>query len=108
MEKSHSADQHQYPVGPLTTRVGKPTTSEPGTKAAMTETPGTTHNARNEAAIRATQTPHIPKASSTRARGRTRRKSPLDTTWIICRTPLGPAIRTASTAFPAPPLPFAT
>ena len=108
MEKPHLADQNQCPIGPLTTGVGKPATSEPGTEAPTTETPSSTHDARNEAAIGATQTPHIPEATSTRARGRTRRKSPLDTTWIVRRTPLGPAIRTASTAFQATPLSFAT
>jgi len=76
MEKSHPTDQHQCRAGPLTTSVGKPATTEPRTEAPSTETPGGTHDAGNETAIRATQTPHIPKATSTRARGRTRRKSP--------------------------------
>ena len=65
MEKSHPADQHQCPIGPLTTSIGKPATTEPGTEAPQTETPGGTHDAGNEAAIGATQTPHIPKAIST-------------------------------------------
>ena len=65
MEKPHSADQHQCPISPLTTRIGKPATSESGTEAPTTETPGGTHNARNEAAIGAAQTPHIPEATST-------------------------------------------
>jgi len=30
----------------------------------MTEAPGATHNTRDEAAIGATQTPHIPEATS--------------------------------------------
>ena len=80
MEKPHPADQHQCPIGPLTISVGKPATSEPGSEAVTTETPGVTHDAGNQAAIGATQTPHISKATSTRDRGRTRRKSPLDTT----------------------------
>jgi len=92
MEKSHSADQHQYPVGPLTTSAGKPATTRPGTEAPPTETPGGAHDAGNEAAIGATQTPHIPKATSTRALGRTRRKSPFDTAGIIRRTSFGLAI----------------
>jgi len=108
MEKPHPADQHQCPISPLTTSIGKPTTSEPGTETPTTETPSGTHNARNEAAIGATQTPYIPEATSTRARGRTMRESPLNTTWIVHRTPLGSAIRTVSTTFQAPPLPFAT
>jgi len=74
----------------------------------MTATPGSTHNAGNEAVIGATQTPHIPKATSTRARGRTRRKSPLDTTWIVRRTSFGSAIRTTLTVCQAPPLSCAT
>jgi len=108
MEKPHPADQHQRPISPLTASVGKPATSEPGNEAPTTETPGATHNTRNEAAIGATQMPHIPEATSTRAHGGTRGESPLNTTWIVRRTPLGSAIRTASTALQAPPLPFAT
>jgi len=72
----------------------------------MTETPGATHNTRDEAAIGATQAPHIPEATSALAHGRTRREPPLNTTWIDRRTPLGSAIRTASTALQAPPLSF--
>jgi len=107
MEKPHPADQHQRPISPLTTSVGKPTTSEPGYEAPTTETPSATHNTREEAAIGATQAPHIPEATSARAHGRTRREPPLNTTWIVSRTPLGSAIRTASTALQAPPLSFA-
>jgi len=81
--------------------------SEPGTEALTTETPSSTHNARNEAAIGATQMPHIPEATSARARGRTRREPPLNTTCIVRRTPLRSAIRTTSTAFQAPLLSFA-
>ena len=65
MEKPHPADQHQHPIGPLTTSTGKPATLKPGTDAPTTETPRGTHNAGNEAATGATQTPHIPKATST-------------------------------------------
>jgi len=108
MEKSHPADQHQCPVGPLTTSIGKPATTKPGTEVPLTETPAGTYDAGNEVAIGATQTPHIPKATSTRARGRTRRKSPLDTAGIIRRTSFGSAIRTTSTACQAPPLSFTT
>jgi len=108
MEKPHPADQHQCPISPLTTSVGKPATSEPRDEAPTTETPGATHNTQDKAAIGATQAPHIPKATSVRAHGRTRREPPLNTTWIVCRTPLGSAIRTASTALQTPPLPFTT
>jgi len=87
MEKPYPTDQHQCPISPLTTSIGKPTTSEPGTEALTTETPGGTHNARNEAAIGATQTPHITEATSARACGRTRRESSLNTTGIVRRTP---------------------
>ena len=107
MEKPHQADQYQCPVSPLTTSVGKPATSKSGNEAPTTETPGTTHNTRDEAAIGATQAPHIPEATSARAHGGTRRESPLNTTWIVSRTPLGSAIRTASTTLQAPPLPLA-
>ena len=106
MEKPRPTNQHQRPLGSLTTSVGKPTTPKPGTNAPTTETPGASHNARNEAATGATPTPHIPKATGTRIRGRTRRRSPLDTTQIICGATLRPAVRTTPTAFPAPPLPF--
>jgi len=108
MEKPHPADQHQRPIGPLTTSVGKPATSEPGNEATTPETPGATHNTRDEAAIGATQTPHMPEATSTRAHGRTRGESPLNTTWIVRGTPLGSAIQTTSTALQAPPLLFAS
>jgi len=107
MEKPHPADQHQRPISPLTTSVGKPATTEPGNEAPTTETPGATHNTRDEAAIRATQAPHIPEATSARAHGRIRREPPLNTTWIVRRTPLGSAIRTALTALQAPLLPLA-
>jgi len=76
MEKPHPADQHQCPLSPLTTSIGKPATSEPGNEAPMAETPGATHNTRHEAAIGATQVPHIPEATSARAHGRTRREPP--------------------------------
>jgi len=108
MEEPHPADQHQCPISPLTTSIGKPTTSVPRTEAQTTETPSGTHNARNEAAIGATQTPHIPEATSARAHGRTRREPPLNTTWIIHRTPIGSALPTALTAFELPPHAFAT
>ena len=108
MEKPCPTDQHQRSIGPLGTRAGKPATPKPGTDAATTETPGGTHNARNEAAAGATQAPCVPKATSTRARGRARRKSSLDTTRIVSRTSFGPAVRTTLTAFPTPPLSFAT
>ena len=108
MEKPRPTDQHQCPISSLTTYVGKPATPEPRTEAPTTETPGGTYHTRDEAAAGATQMPHIPKATSTRARGGTRRRSPLDTTRIVCGTSLGHAIGTAPTAFPAPPLPFAT
>ena len=65
MEKPHPTDQHQCAIGPLTPSVGKPAAPEPVTKAPTTETPSGTHNTGNEAAIRATQTPHIPKATGT-------------------------------------------
>jgi len=80
IEKPYPTDQHQRPIGPLTVSVGEPAASEPVTKAPTTETPGATHYAGNEAAIRATQTPHIPKATRTRAHDRTRGKPPLNTT----------------------------
>ena len=108
LEKPDPTDQHQCPIGPLTTSVGKPAASKPVTKAPTTETPGGTHDVGNEAAIRVTQMPHIPEATSTRARSRTGRKPPLDATGIVRGTPLRPAIRTAPTAFQAPLLPFAT
>jgi len=106
MEKPHPSNQHQRPLGSFTTSVVKPATPKPGTNAPTAETPGATHNTRNEAAAGATPTPHIPKATGTRTRGTTRRRSPFDTTPVICRATLGPAVRTAPTAFPAPPLPF--
>jgi len=108
MEKPCPSDQHQRPIGPLTTSAGKPAVSEPVTEAPTTETPGGTHDAGNEAAIGATQTPHFPKATHTWACGRKRRKPSLNTTRIVRGTPLGPAVRTSSTAFQAPPLAIAT
>ena len=108
MEKPRPADQHQRPIGPLTTSTGEPTTPKPGTDATTTETPGGTRNARNEAATGATQVPRVPKATSTQAGGRTRRKSPLNTTRIISGTSFGPAVGTTSTTFPTPLLSFAT
>jgi len=44
MEKPHPANQHQRPISPLTTSVGKPTTSEPGNETPMIEARGATHN----------------------------------------------------------------
>jgi len=108
MEKPRPADQYQRPIGPLATSARKPATPKPETDAPTTETPGGTDNARNEAAAGATQAPHVPKATSTGARGRARRKSPLDTTRIVSRTSFGPAVRTTPTAFPASPFSFAT
>ena len=108
MEKPHPADQHQCPISPLTTSAGKPATSESGNEAPTAETPSATHHTRDEAAIGATQGPHIPEATSARVHGRTRREPPLNPTWIVSRTPFGPAIRTASTTHQVPPLPFAT
>jgi len=108
MEKPHPADQPQCPISPLATSGGKPATPKPGTDAPTTETSSGTYNARNEAAAGATQAPRIPKATSTRARSRARRKSPLDTTRIVSGTSFGPAILTIPTTFPAPPLSFAT
>jgi len=108
MEEPRLADQHQRPIGPLATSNGKPATPKPGTDAPTTETPGDTHNARNEAAAGATQAPRVPKATSTGARGRARRKSPLDTTRIVSATSFGCAVQTTPTAFPAPPFSFVT
>jgi len=108
MEKPHPANQHQRPLSPLTTSAGKPTTSEPRNETPTAEAPGATHNTRDEAAIGATQTSHIPEATSARAQGRARREPPLNTTRMVRRTPLGPAIRTTSTARQTPPLSLAT
>jgi len=108
MEKPRPPYQYQCPIGSLTTSVGEPATPKPGPDVLTAETPGGTHNARDEAATGATQMPRVPKATSTRARGRARRSSPLNTTRVVHGTSLGPAIRTTSTTSPTPPLSFAT
>jgi len=69
MEKPHTPDQHQHPIGPLTTNVGKPATPKPVPDVPATETSGGTHNTRDEAVTGATQTPRVPKATSTQAHG---------------------------------------
>jgi len=74
----------------------------------MTETPGGTHDAGNETATGATQTPYIPEGTRARTQNRTGRKPSLDDTGIVRRTPLRSVIRTTPTAFQAPPLPIAT
>ena len=107
MEKPRPPDKYQCPIGPLTTRVGKPTTPKPGPDGPKKETPSSSHNAGDEAATGATQTPRVPKATSTLGRGRTRGSSPLNTCRIIRGTSLGSTVRTTPTAFPAPPLSFA-
>ena len=108
MEKPHLPDQHRHLIGLLATSIGKPAALNPRPDVPTTETPGGTHNARDETATGATQTPSIPKPTSTQARGRKRRSSPLNTTWIIRETFLGSAVRTTPTAFPAPPLSLTT
>ena len=92
MKKPRPTNQHQRSIGSLTTSIGNPTTPESGTNPPMTETPGATHDARNEAATGAITMPHIPKATGTRTRGRTGRRSPHDTTRIICRATRMPAV----------------
>ena len=108
VEKPCEADQHQHPNSPLETSAGKPATPEPKTNAPTTETPGSTPDAGNEAAAGAAQAPRVPKATSLRASGRTRRKPPFYTTWIDSRTSFGPTIPTTLTASSTPPLSVAT
>jgi len=100
MEKPGEADQHQCPISPLGTSAGEPATPKPGTSAPMTETPGGTHDAGNEAAAGASQAPRIPKATNLWASGGTRRQPPLYTTRISSRTSVGPTLGTTPTAFP--------
>jgi len=90
LEKPPPTDQHQRPIGPLTTSVGKLAAFKPVTKAPTTETPGGTHDTGNEAATGATQTPHIPEGTCTRTRNRTGRKPPLDATESSAGPPSGP------------------
>jgi len=74
----------------------------------MTETPGGTHDARNEAAAGAAQAPRIPKATNLWASSGTRMEPPLYTTRISSRTSVGPTLGTTPTAFPVTPLAVAT
>jgi len=92
VEKPGQADQHQCPISPLGTGAGKPVTPKPGTNAPTTETPGGTHDAGNEAAAGAAQTPCVPKATNLRASGGTRREPPLYTPRISSRTSFGPTL----------------
>jgi len=108
MEKPSEADQHQRPISPLGTSAGEPTTPKPRTNAPTTETPSGTHDARDEAAAGAAQTPRIPKATNLWAGDGTRGEPPLYTTGISRQTSIGPPLGTTLTAFPAPPLADAT
>ena len=81
---------------------------KPGTNAPTTETPGGTHDARDEAAAGAAQAPCIPKATNLWVGGGTRGEPPLYTARISSRTSIGPTLGTTPTAVPAPPLAVAT
>jgi len=74
----------------------------------MTETPGATHDAVDEAATGGIAEPHPSKTTSARAYDRAGRKPPINTPWIVCGTTLGPAVRATPSASPVPLLPLAT